>query len=176
MIEILTKMDNILYAVFTKTEESEASADVTKMPGDFIGTMGLRRQLDGPALPPPPPPPSALSSDDSCSTALAEPATSPSLDLRVIGYAFFESTWGKGYATEAGKALLAAYSASVADQKKEGKQVFYIEAGVDEGNPDSLKVLKKLGFEEVGWKEVSYRVFLAGQWREGGYWIYGMYA
>jgi RimJ/RimL family protein N-acetyltransferase len=92
-------------------------------------------------------------------------------EVRVLGYALFKREWGKGYATEANRALLQAYGAANAE---EGKDV-YVEASVDEANPGSLAVLKKLGFEELGWKHEEERVFLGGEWREGGYWVYGKY-
>jgi RimJ/RimL family protein N-acetyltransferase len=55
----------------------------------------------------------------------------------------FEKAWGKGYATEASRALL---DASVAT---EGKKL-YAEATVVGEKPASVRVLEKLGFEKVG--------------------------
>jgi RimJ/RimL family protein N-acetyltransferase len=148
MIEHLTKYDNFFYAVFAKDT------------GLHVGSVSLRRQLDGPVLPPP---------DEGREKEVE-------VDLRVVGYAMFKSAWGKGYATEAGRAMMDAYGASVAEEKAVGKKVFYVEAGVDEGNPGSQAVLAKLGFRKVGWKTEKEGVFLGGQWREnGGYWIYGTY-
>jgi RimJ/RimL family protein N-acetyltransferase len=92
-------------------------------------------------------------------------------EVRVLGYALYKREGGKGYATEANRALLQAYGAANAE---EGKDV-YVEASVDEANPGSLAVLKKLGFEELGWKHEEERVFLGGEWWEGGYWVYGKY-
>lgn len=55
----------------------------------------------------------------------------------------------------------------------EGKRLRFVEADVDSGNPASVRVLEKLGMERRGWKEVAERAFLAGRWRERGYWVYG---
>jgi len=55
-----------------------------------------------------------------------------------ILYAFGESTWGKGYATEAAKAVLQNHN------KRPLIAVSYPE------NPASIAVIKKLGFRHVG--------------------------
>jgi RimJ/RimL family protein N-acetyltransferase len=160
MIEHREKYDNLFYSVFVKGEEG-SSAGTEEDPGVHVGSVSLRRQISGPVLPPP----EHEGADKG-----------KEVDLRVIGYAMFKTTWGKGYATEAGKGMLDAYAASVAEEKAKGEKVFYVEAGVDKGNPGSQAVLKKLGFKEVGWKTEKEPVFLGGEWRDdGGYWIYGMY-
>lgn len=92
-----------------------------------------------------------------------------------MGYAYFKSAWGKGYATEAARGLLDAYAEAVKEEKDKGEKVFYVEAGVDEGNPGSWRVIEKLGFEKAGFKEEEERVWLGGAWREDGYWVFGMY-
>lgn len=97
------------------------------------------------------------------------------LDLRVIAYSFFLQHRGKGYATEAGKALIDEYARSVAKEKERDEKTFYIEAGVDKDNPESIHVLNKLGFRKVGWKDDKKPIFLNKQWRDPGYWIYGLY-
>jgi RimJ/RimL family protein N-acetyltransferase len=153
MIEHLTKYDNFFYAVFAK---QPGTADTEEDPGVHVGSVSLRRQPTGPTLPPRP-----------------EYLKGKEVELRVSGYAFFKNAWGKGYATEANKALLEAYGEAVAEEKKVGNKVFYVEASADEDNPGSRAVLRKLGFEEVGWKTETERVFLAGEWREGGYWVFG---
>ncbi|KAF2033051.1 acyl-CoA N-acyltransferase [Setomelanomma holmii] len=155
MVDAITKRDNLYYAVFAKVDGVESTEE---NPGVHIGSIGLRRQ-DGPTLPPP----------------KIDGNEGKEVDLRVIGYAIYKRAWGKGYASEAAKAVLSAYAQSVANEKAKGEKVFYVEAGVDEGNPASLAVLKKAGFKEVGWKTETEAVFLGGAWRHGGYWIYGQY-
>jgi RimJ/RimL family protein N-acetyltransferase len=158
MLDTITARDNLYYAVFARQDGQESTAD---QPGMHVGSVGLRRQDTGPTLAPP------LQGDGG--------EEAKELDLRVIGYAFFKHAWGKGYASEAAAALLDAYAASVAEEKARGKKVFYVEAGVDEANPASDAVLRKVGFKKVGWKTETEPVFLGGAWRHGGYWIYGQY-
>ena len=59
-----------------------------------------------------------------------------------LGYMFARAHWGQGYATEIGKALIAAGFA-----RFDWPQ---IEACVFDTNPASGRVLEKLGFEETG--------------------------
>lgn len=158
MIEHRTKWDNLFFAVFAKPEDREGTVSD---PGTHVGSVSLRRQLTGPTLPPPEP-------------TKDEDRGKP-INLRVVGYALYKAHWGKGYATEANKAMLDAYKDSIKEEKAKGDKLFYLEAGVDEGNPGSQGVLKKLGFKEVGWKTETEPVFLGGEWRHGGYWILGQY-
>lgn len=173
LIEHLTKNDTLYYCCFSKTPTGEGTETD---PGEQVGLVSLRRQAGGPVLQPP-----ASFSEPLDQMAGAEPndntwtGSSLPLNLRAIAYAFFQQHRGKGYATEAGKALIEEYARSVAEEKRKGEEIFYIEAGVDADNPESLHVLKKLGFRKVGWKEEKEPVFLNKQWREGGYWIYGLY-
>lgn len=147
-----------LSAIFDK---QDANGNSISHPGNLVGNIGLRIEAE-PELPPFPPP-----------NATTGPAKR--LNMRQLGYAFFEAAWGKGYATEAGRAIVGAYEASVAEEKAKGEQEFYIEATWDKDNPASQKVLQKLGFSVVGWKEETERVFLAGAWRDPGIWVYGKY-
>jgi RimJ/RimL family protein N-acetyltransferase len=157
MIEQRTKHDILFYAVFAK---KEGTAGTEEDPGVHVGSVSLRRQSSGPTLSPPEP---------------LEGASGVKIDMRVLGYAFFKTAWGNGYATEANKALLAAYAAFATEEKKELNRVHYVEASADEENPGSQAVLRKIGFTRLGWKTETERVFLAGAWREGGYWVYGQY-
>ncbi|WP_264525041.1 GNAT family N-acetyltransferase [Flavobacterium sp. N502536] len=62
-------------------------------------------------------------------------------DFYEIGYRFIEKHWGKGYATEAGKAFVN-YAFDVIKAET-------LYAYADEGNKDSRKALEKLGFRYV---------------------------
>lgn len=155
MMEHRAKYDNLFYSVFEKQEGMKGTEED---PGVHVGSVSLRRQLNGPTLPPP----------GRTKEAQGE------VDLRVLGYAMFKKSWGKGYATEANRALLDAYAASVASEKEKGK-VIYLEGCVDDGNPGSQAVLRKLQFVQVGWKDEPGPIFLGGEWREGGYIVMGKY-
>ncbi|OIV43865.1 GNAT family N-acetyltransferase [Flavobacterium johnsoniae] len=73
-----------------------------------------------------------------------------------IGYRFIEKHWGKGYATEAGKAFI--------DHAFNEMKVEAVYAFADEGNDNSRKILEKLGlqfvnsFEYEGEMEVWYKI------------------
>lgn len=58
-----------------------------------------------------------------------------------IGYRFIEKHWGKGYATEAGKAFV--------DYAFNEMKVEALYAYADAGNESSRKILEKLGFHFV---------------------------
>ncbi|KAF2820748.1 hypothetical protein CC86DRAFT_374398 [Ophiobolus disseminans] len=159
MLNLLSN-DKHMYSVFEKSVGEEASGGSGEGPGTHLGSVGLRRQATGPIIP---------------AMKRKEGDEGKELDHRILGYAYFKHAWGKGYATEAARALLDTYASSVADEKSKGEKVFYVEAGVDEGNGASTAIVKKLGFEKVGFKEEKEPVFLGGAWRYDGYWIYGMY-
>jgi RimJ/RimL family protein N-acetyltransferase len=73
-----------------------------------------------------------------------------------IGYRFIEKHWGKGYATEAGKAFV--------DYAFNEMKVDALYAYADAGNENSRKILEKLGlryvnsFEHEGEIEVWYEI------------------
>lgn len=75
-------------------------------------------------------------------------------DFYEIGYRFIEKHWGKGYATEAGKAFI--------DYAFNVMKVDALYAYADAGNENSRKILEKLGlryvnsFEYEGELEVWY--------------------
>jgi RimJ/RimL family protein N-acetyltransferase len=156
MVDAIDKDDTYDYCVF----DSSTSDGTRENPGTHLGSVALRTQSSGPTTP-------ALMKEGA--------DTAKELDLRVLGYAYFKHAWGHGYATEAARALLDAYAVSVANEKARGEKVFYVEAGVDEGNLASMAILKKLGFERVGFKSWEEKVFLGGAWRENGVWVWGMY-
>jgi ribosomal-protein-alanine N-acetyltransferase len=58
-----------------------------------------------------------------------------------IGYRFIEKHWGKGYATEAGKAFV--------DYAFNEMKVEALYAYADEGNENSRKILEKLGLRYI---------------------------
>jgi len=167
--QLAPELDSMFYSVFVKadTSNSASTSDDDNGLGKHIGSVSLRLQSSGPSLP--------------------IPSTSTTTNMRVLGYALFPSAWGKGYATEAGHALLNAYTAfassttsfSSAQEDNDGSErqtgKTYIEAAVDEGNPGSVKVLEKLGFKKLGWKHEEGEVWLNGAWRNPGYWVYGMF-
>lgn len=62
-------------------------------------------------------------------------------DFYEIGYRFIEKHWGKGYATEAGKAFTA-YAFNVMKVKA-------LYAYADAGNENSRRILEKLGLQYV---------------------------
>jgi ribosomal-protein-alanine N-acetyltransferase len=62
-------------------------------------------------------------------------------DFYEIGYRFIEKHWGKGYATEAGKAFI--------DYAFNVMKVEALYAYADEGNDNSRKILEKLGLQYV---------------------------
>lgn len=64
-----------------------------------------------------------------------------------FGYWYAPSAWGKGYATEAGRALIEALRERGAVQLK---------AGYFTRNPASRRVLEKLGFEHNGQDDAEY--------------------
>jgi RimJ/RimL family protein N-acetyltransferase len=150
MRELLDKYDIIWYSVFAKTTSSSETADDDELK-EHVGNVSLRLQGSGPTLPPP------------------HYDNADHESLRALGYALFASARGNGYATEACQALLKAYAA----EKKTGGKRVYVEAGVHEGNPGSERVLERLSFEKLGWKETE-KVWLNGAWRSG-LWVYGLY-
>lgn len=66
-----------------------------------------------------------------------------------LGYWLARPVWGRGYAVEAGRAVLAAHFADPAATT--------LEAGVMDGNPRSARVLAALGFADAGPRDVPSR-------------------
>ena len=62
-------------------------------------------------------------------------------DFYEIGYRFIEQHWGKGYATESGKAFI--------DHAFNIMKVDALYAYADEGNENSRKILEKLGLKYI---------------------------
>lgn len=82
-----------------------------------------------------------------------------------IAYSFLPKGWGKGYATEAVKAILLACR-KVPHSHWAPFDKIYVRAIVNDDNPKSLKVMKKTGFEPKGIYEWSGEpIWLAGRWQ-----------
>ncbi|HFB54543.1 MAG TPA: N-acetyltransferase [Hellea balneolensis] len=77
---------------------------------------------------------------------------------RELGYWIGEPYWGKGYATEAARAVL--------DEAFRSSDLPYIDAGYYVDNPASGNVLRKLGFKERGVTNTLYSI-ARGQCFEG---------
>ncbi|KAJ4987616.1 hypothetical protein SVAN01_06929 [Stagonosporopsis vannaccii] len=198
MIEHMKKWDNWFYAVFLHDESKESEKEEGKETdggalGTHIGSVSLRLPPVGLELPPP------RSFDGAAEVGTGEPLSeeefkeredalkSVDLQLRVLGYALFAHAHGKGYGTEACRGLLEGYAGAVkewtasrqsgtnAEREADKKAVFYVEAGVDQENPGSQHVLRKLGFRTVGLKIEKEKAWLNGAWRGPGWWITGMY-
>ncbi|KAF2735749.1 hypothetical protein EJ04DRAFT_563077 [Polyplosphaeria fusca] len=165
----------IEYAAFVKPQPSDSSdaapledVGVGAEPGLLVGGVVMRK-LDQALLPPPPPPSTATTDAD----ASSQSEDAMAVHVITIGYGFKTSAWGKGYATEAGTALLEAIAAFA---KKEWPTGFhYVEAGVGRKNLKSARVIEKLGLKHVGWKQEKEIFFLGGEWQEPGYNVYGRY-
>ena len=67
-------------------------------------------------------------------------------DYYELGYWLGRDHWGSGYATEAARCLL--------DHARDALGITRFKSGYMIGNEQSGKVLKKLGFREVGEKEI----------------------
>jgi RimJ/RimL family protein N-acetyltransferase len=121
-----------------------------------------------------------LKSLDSHSLPLPEDLTLPAANTATaltaeLAYMFLPTSWGKGYAAEAVKAVL--------ESCKKDEELWapfsevYTRAIVNEGNPASMRVMAKVGMVERGvyeWR--GEKIFLAGQWRtEDRLHIYGMH-
>lgn len=101
------------------------------------------------------PPPAPAFSDSGMTATPPCPATSrmigvigifgsPSPGTVEVGYIYNQSFWGQGYATEALAAYMNVYWSHV-------KTVDVVIANVDPENTPSVKVLRKCGFEEIGY-------------------------
>lgn len=82
-----------------------------------------------------------------------------------LGYLFRPQYWGNGYATESCLAAIDRLRKELEGLSAQERAILV--AYVDPGNDESMKVLKKLGFDVVGHEKLGGPDrFLAGQWRE----------
>ena len=83
-------------------------------------------------------------------TTTTTAAADPEDDGAVVelGYLFHPDSWGRGYATESLRALLEAYVQQRAARSPDAP--FEIRASAHGENRASVRVLEKLGFEELG--------------------------
>ena len=96
--------------------------------------------------------------------AYVDPGTqNPNTLSTELGYQFLPHAWGKGYATEAVGAVLNAVKDALSFWAPYEK--LYIRALVNELNPASQNVMKKLKWNNVGtWEWTGDKVFLGGEW------------
>ncbi|KAL1612787.1 hypothetical protein SLS60_001016 [Paraconiothyrium brasiliense] len=171
--EHLERYDTITYIVFSRFN---AEGEELEYPGEVLGNVGLRTQAKGAELPPFPRDTAAPTSDQTPTDPSTPPLSSLDIhkpfNLRSLGYSFLQIAWGKGYATEAGRAVIDAYREGTKEAREKG-EVYYVEAIWSPENVASGKVLGKLGFRTIGYKEEE-RVWLAGDWRYG-YNVSGLY-
>ena len=82
-----------------------------------------------------------------------------------LGYLYRPQYWGNGYATESCLAAIDSLEKELEGLPAQGRAILM--AYVDPGNEESIKVLKKLGFEVVGHRKLDGPDrFVAGQWRK----------
>ncbi|KAL3469566.1 GNAT domain-containing protein [Aspergillus californicus] len=74
-----------------------------------------------------------------------------------VGYAVHPDVWGKGYASEAARAVVAAWW-GLPRMEIQGVEEEKLYASLHCANAGSLKVLKRAGFEVYGIKDVGHRI------------------
>ncbi|OAQ75372.1 acetyltransferase (GNAT) domain-containing protein [Purpureocillium lilacinum] len=82
----------------------------------------------------------------------SEPAADPEDDGTTVelGYLFHPDSWGNGFATESLREFISAYVKQRAAREQQGDMQFEIRASAHSANGASVRVLEKLGFEELG--------------------------
>ncbi|KAF2808388.1 uncharacterized protein BDZ99DRAFT_464273 [Mytilinidion resinicola] len=151
-------------------EGKDAAPSESNYTWEAIGMINLVRS-EKPDLDPLPIPDSKLQRDSQDSD---ESAKLPAVQTRSIGYMYREEAWGKGYGMEAAAALLNHFRQAAS--RMDSPTLVYVEAGVDPSNTGSLRILEKLRFQKVGLNVIAdEKVFLAGEWRQNEYPIYGLY-
>lgn len=141
----------ILGSINDSTEGEAQSVEQREKPTEFIGFVNLAAVG-----------PSGLALPEDLTIPAAAATTTLTVEL---SYSFLPTAWGKGYAPESIEALFEA--------SKRGQSFWapfpklYIRAIVNEGNPASLRVMKKCGVPEKGIYEWTGKpIFLGGEWTE----------
>lgn len=92
-----------------------------------------------------------------------ESALDPSVLSTELGYQFLPVAWGRGFATEAVDAVLKSLVRGALFW--EPYKRLYVRALVNEENPASLGVMRKLGLQNLGmWEYKGEPLFLGGKW------------
>lgn len=132
-------------------------------PTQFIGMVSIR-SLGGPhdlVLPP----------EYTATPALLTPS---SLSIE-LAYQFLPRSWGRGLATEAVAAFLDVLSRTSAFWHP--FESLYVRAIVNEENPASLGVMRKVGLQNMGmWEWTGEKIWLGGKWTDRSrLWIFGKF-
>ncbi len=182
MIQNIIERGSINYAILLKEPGTSTIADQST--ATMIGMSNLWNP--GPNTQPTIKPPTCFSKDsksadkDATTTTITEnggrdeEADTTHFTTFFLAYALLDPYYGKGYATEAARALIDEYRRSCEAEHAKGEKTFYIEAATDDDNYASQRILDKLGFTRLGWRKEEEKVFLGGKLREG-YFVYGKY-
>lgn len=150
-----SKSYRVVYAIHEILESPTNSADVEgekeEKPTRFIGLISLR----------------SLGPEDYFfpeKYGLAA-ALDPSVLSTELGYQFLPIAWGRGFATEAVDAVLKSLVRGALFW--EPYKRLYVRALVNEENPASLGVMRKLGLQNFGvWEYKGEPIFLGGKWTD----------
>ncbi|KAJ4984485.1 hypothetical protein SVAN01_10037 [Stagonosporopsis vannaccii] len=157
------KAYRIAYAV----HELHPSSDNTTERSTFIGLVNLVSLAPGRYLPLPSH--LVISTEEEETTLTVE-----------LAYSFLPNAWGKGYATEALRAVLDACRSPVGTQFWNPWEKVWMRVIVNGRNPASLRVMRKLQGEGVSEKGIyewkGEKIFIGGEWRtEDDLYVFGGY-
>lgn len=156
----------IAYAVhelLPPTNNTANSSIAETAPSRFIGQVAIR-SLGQP-------------NDLILPDAYVDPSTKDANVLNTeLGYQLLPRAWGKGYATEMLGAVFDAFKRADPSYWAPQKKV-YLRSIVNEGNPNSSRVMNKVGMHDFGvWEWTGPELFLAGEWiTKSRICIYGKY-